>query len=238
MYHLCLHRVNFPGVQVWTKEHDLLLCRDVLSVNPYSAKRNSNERGRMWERISANLNSTFGVHFSVTKRCVRDNNSVLIKKYKEKIKDEEKAGGINPQPTELDPALEEILDMEEVAENEQDVDGSKRKEKEEADKHKAENMRRIDMEKLGETQKRAAEECEGDIGKKKRRSGNETIEFLREKSEIEKAFREEELVLKRKQQEIEEKKLTITRNRRHFAPAKYLARGFKLSRWRHKESST
>ena len=28
----------------------------------------------------------------------------------------------------------------------------------------------------------------------------------------------------------------ITRNRRHFAPAKYLARGFKLSRWRHKES--
>ena len=30
----------------------------------------------------------------------------------------------------------------------------------------------------------------------------------------------------------------ITRNRRHFAPAKYLARGFKLSRWRHKESST
>ena len=30
----------------------------------------------------------------------------------------------------------------------------------------------------------------------------------------------------------------VTRNRRHFAPAKYLARGFKLSRWRHKESST
>ena len=29
---------------------------------------------------------------------------------------------------------------------------------------------------------------------------------------------------------------SITRNRRHFAPAKYLARGFKLSRWRHKES--
>ena len=33
-------------------------------------------------------------------------------------------------------------------------------------------------------------------------------------------------------------KFSITRNRRHFAPAKYLARGFKLSRWRHKESST
>lgn len=98
--------------------------------------------------------------------------------------------------------------MEEVAENEQDVDGGKRKEKEEADKHKAENMRPIAMEKLGETQKRAAEEGEGDIGKKRRRNGNETIEFLPEKSESEKAFMEEELVLKRKQQEIEGKKLT------------------------------
>ena len=66
----------------------------------------------------------------------------LTKKYKKKIKDEEKASGINPQPTELDQVLEEILEMEEVAENEQDVDGGKRKEKEEADKHKAENMRR------------------------------------------------------------------------------------------------
>ena len=65
----------------------------------------------------------------------------LIKKYKKKIKDEEKGSGISPQPTELDQVLEEILEMEEVAENEQDVDGGKRKEKEEADKHKAENVR-------------------------------------------------------------------------------------------------
>ena len=140
-------------MQVWTKEHDLLLCREVLSINPYSAKRNCNERSRLLERISANFNSTSGVHFSITKRSVRDHTSVLIKKYKKKIKDEEKASGINPQPTELDQALEEILETEEVAENEQDVDGGKRKEKEEADKHKAENMRRIAMEKLGETAK-------------------------------------------------------------------------------------
>ena len=51
-------------------------------------------------------------------------------------------------------------------------------------------------------------EGEVGIGKERRRSGNETIEFVREKSDGEKAFREEELVLKRKQQEIEEKKLT------------------------------
>jgi len=30
---------DFPGVQVWTKDHDILLCREVLSVNPLSAKK-------------------------------------------------------------------------------------------------------------------------------------------------------------------------------------------------------
>ena len=64
------------------------------------------------------------------------------------------------------------------------------------------------MEKLGETQKRAVEEGEQENHtKKKRRSGNETISFLREKAEIDKALREQELALRRKQQELEEKKL-------------------------------
>ena len=45
------------------------------------------------------------------------------------------------------------------------------------------------MEKLGETKKRAVEEGEQENHmKKKRRSGNETISFLREKAESKKAF--------------------------------------------------
>ncbi|CAH3179702.1 unnamed protein product [Porites lobata] len=87
------------------------------------------------------------------------------------MKDEEKASGINPEPTELEQALAEIIEMEEAAETEhQDGDG-RRKEKDEADKHKAESMRKLAMEKLGETQKRAVEEGEQDCQKKKRRSG-------------------------------------------------------------------
>ena len=185
------------------------LCREVLSVNPYSAKKNSNERGRLWERISANLNSTSDVYFSVTKRSVRDHIAVLIKKYKKKMKDEEKASGINPEPTELDQALADIIEMEEAAESEQQDDDGRRKEKDEADKHKAESMRKMAMEKLGETQKRAVEEGEQDcLNKKKRRSGNDTIEYLREKSESDKLLKEEELSLRHKQQELEDKKLT------------------------------
>ena len=52
------------------------------------------------------------------------------------------------------------------------------------------------MEKLVETQKRAVEEGEQENHiKKKRRSGNETISFLHEKAESEKALREEELAI-------------------------------------------
>ena len=56
------------------------------------------------------------------------------------------------------------------------------------------------MEKLGQTQKRAVEEGEQkNHMKKKRRSGNETISFLCEKAESEKALREEELAIRGKQ---------------------------------------
>ncbi|XP_068727930.1 mRNA export factor GLE1-like [Montipora capricornis] len=198
----------FPGVQMWTKEHDILLCREVLSVNPFSAKRNSNERGKLWEEISTNLNSTSGVRFFVTKRSVRDHLNILIKRYRKKMNAEERSTGVSPEPTELDQALADIIEMEEVASTSQEIDEAVIKEKEDTDKQKAESIRKKAMEKLGETQKRAVEEGEQENHmKKKRRSGNETISFLREKAESEKALRGEELAIRRKQQELEEKKL-------------------------------
>ena len=200
--------LGFPGVQVWTKEHDILLCREVLSVNPFSAKKNSNERGKLWEEISTNLNTTSGVRFFVTKRSVRDHLNILIKRYRKKMNTEERSTGVSPEPTELDQALADIIEMEEVASTSQEIDEALIKEKEDTDKQKAESMRKMAMEKLGETQKRAVEEGEQENHiKKKRRSGNETISFLREKAESEKALREEELAIRRKQQELEEKKL-------------------------------
>ena len=121
---------------------------------------------------------------------------------------EERSTGVSPELTELDQSLADIVEMEEVASTSQEIDETVRKEKEDTDKQKAESMRKMAMEKLGETQKRAVEEGEKENHmKKKRRSGNETISFLREKAESEKALREEELAIRRKQQELEEKKL-------------------------------
>ena len=198
---------GFPGVQLWTKEHDILLCREVLSVNPFSAKKNSNERGKLWEEISTNLNTTSGVRFFVTKRSVRDHLNILIKRYRKKMNIEERSTGVSPEPTELDQALADIIEMEEVASTSQEIDEAVIKEKEDTDKQKAESMRKMAMEKLGETQKRAVEEGEQENHIKKTRSGNETISFLCDKAESEKALREEELAIRRKQQELEEKKL-------------------------------
>ncbi|XP_068742434.1 uncharacterized protein [Montipora capricornis] len=193
---------------MWTKEHDILLCREVLSVNPFSAKRNSNERGKLWEEISTNLNSTSGLRFFVTKRSVRDYLNILIKRYRKKMNAEERSTGVSPEPTELDLALADIIEMGEVTSTSQEIDEAVIKEKEDTDKQKAESIRKKAMEKLGETQKRAVEEGKQEKHmKKKRRSGNETISFLREKAESEKALREEELAIRRKQQELEEKKL-------------------------------
>ena len=107
---------------MWTKEHDNLLCREVLSVNPFSAKKNSNERGKLWEEISTNLNTTSGVRFFVTKRSVRDHLNILIKRYRKKMNAEERSTGVSPEPTELDQALADIIEMEEVASTSQEID--------------------------------------------------------------------------------------------------------------------
>ena len=121
---------------------------------------------------------------------------------------EERSTGVSPELTELDQALADIVEMEEVASTSPEIDETVRKEKEDTDKQKAESMRKMAMENLGETQKRAGEEGEQENHmKKKGRSGKETISFLCEEAESEKALREEELVILRKQQELEEKKL-------------------------------
>ena len=99
---------------------------------------------------------------------------------------EQRSTGVSLEPTGLDQALADIIEMEEVASITQEIDEAVIKEKEDTDKQKAESMGKMAMEKLGETQKRAVEEGEQENHmKKKRRSSNETISFLREKAESE-----------------------------------------------------
>ncbi|CAH3195333.1 unnamed protein product, partial [Porites evermanni] len=95
----------------WTKDHDLLLVREVLTVDPYSQPKGSRERGNLSEP-----------RFSVSVRSVRDRvNLVLIKKHKRKVAEERKASGIAvDEPSEFDAATEEICEKAEAAERERE----------------------------------------------------------------------------------------------------------------------
>ena len=73
-----------------------------------------------------------------------------IKRYRKKVNAEERSSGVSPEPTELDQALANIIEIEEVASTSQEIDEAVVKEKEDTDKRKVGSMRKMAMEKLGE----------------------------------------------------------------------------------------
>ena len=70
--------------------------------------------------------------------------------------------------------------------------------KAEANKLKAKEMHQKAIESFGQTK---AREGQGEPSKKKRRGGNDSLQFLREKSEKELKVRKQELKLKKQEQE-------------------------------------
>ena len=97
----------------WSTDHDILFCREILLVNPYRAKKGTNFRSSLWEKIAVSLCQCSTLKFVVDKRSVRDHIAVLINRYKKKMRAEENASGIDPdEPSELDTMVEEIIEME------------------------------------------------------------------------------------------------------------------------------
>ena len=142
------------------------------------------------------------------KRSVRDHISILIKQQKRKVAVEEKASGINPEPTELDNALEQIMALEETADVELAELNNEKKEKVEQDKLTPTDMRKKAMEKLGDTQKRQREEGDQKT-RKSRRNGNDALQFLKEKADKDMELKREEISLKQSQQSLEEKRVEV-----------------------------
>ena len=90
----------------WAEEHnDLLICEMYL-FEPWKYKKGSKERGEMWEKISNSLNYLDKPTFNVTQKSVRDHYNLLKKQQQRRLQEEERAFGISPEPTELEPALE------------------------------------------------------------------------------------------------------------------------------------
>ena len=119
---------------MWSNDHDIVMCREVLIVEPYRFKIRSPERGKAWESLAETLNamSSLSSKFKVTARSVRDRYNLLTKKMQAKLKSEEKASeekasGIDVETTELDVLLEEILEREKAAKEKLESDEDKKR---------------------------------------------------------------------------------------------------------------
>ena len=189
----------------WTKARDTLLCREVLALEPYKHKKGSNEAGKIWTDIAQSLKNCQQLKFkqNLSQRAVRERFSLLQTRYKENEREETRASGISREQDELDVLLEEITEREKAAEeNREDVNRKK-----ENDKVTAEEMRKQAMERMSQTKKRKNQEDNGgDMkdkrkDKRKRRSGNDAVDFLKEKCEREMALREKEIEMKKNEQQ-------------------------------------
>ena len=93
-----------------------------------------------------------------------------------RMSEEIQATGMDAEVGELDKIIEDLIGKDAAIDS--DKDGKK---KAEADKKAAEEIRIKAMERFGKTSKRGGEDGEEGAKKKKRRSGSDAVEFLREK---------------------------------------------------------
>lgn len=174
----------------WLESHDLALYGEVLVFEPFKYPKRSKERSKIWGRIAVNLNSPRSQKFTVSKRSVRDRLTLLQTKYKEKIREEERASGKDCQK-----------EKERAADLERNDKTSAVNKKNKSEKTSAEEVRLQAMECLSKTQKRNADLGEEKSSKYRKRS-SDAVEYLKEKFQEEKELRKEEIELKRKEQQM------------------------------------
>jgi len=126
----------------WSDEHDLMLCREVLLLEPFKHPRQSKERGEIWGEIALSLHSISSPKFKVSKRSVRDRLTLLLAKYKEKMRKEEQGSGIAcDDETEIEVALSEIIEKGQAADLERKENSNTLTKRNENDKASADERR-------------------------------------------------------------------------------------------------
>lgn len=177
------------------------MCREAIVSEPYNFRVRSPERGQVWDSIAAHLNSLNQPKFKVTGRAVRDRYTLLTSRHKQKLRDEEKASGIEIEETELDILLEDILEREKNAKEKIDEQSAEKKAKAAQEKEAAEEIRLQALQTLKDKGKRKSED-ENQKGPKMRRRTSDAIEFLVEKAEKDRELKMEELKIKNREVEI------------------------------------
>ena len=186
----------------WTVEHDLLLCREILVEDPFKLRLGSRERGKCWDKIAENLNSSRTSLF-VDQRAVRERFVKLEQAFKRKRNEEMRASGISPEPAELDSAIEEIVERKESAAVSQNNSTEQARQEVQQQKETAKLMRKRAMERLSQTQARE--------GKKKRRhlETSDYLQYFKEKQVVETKMKEGRMDVEKRKAEVEERRLEM-----------------------------
>ena len=80
----------------WSEEHDILFLREMAASDIFMYKKESVDRGKVWDDIVDRLNRNQNPKFVIKeKRGVRDRWSLLLNKFKKQMVDEELASGIS-----------------------------------------------------------------------------------------------------------------------------------------------
>ena len=189
----------------WTNGHDVLLLREILAVEPYTFKPKIKERGNAWTLIANTLNTLKDPMFNVNQRSVRDRYKVLETRFNEKEREEAKASGISPEESEIDQAMQEIIEKMNEAEQSYHKISEEKKDKEEKDKKSADEMRRRSLETFAETRKRKelndSNEDKPKKAKRSRSTGAETMAYLKKNADEMKDMKERKLELLAQQQQ-------------------------------------
>ena len=178
------------------------------------------ERKQIWEQLAITLNANDNPIFRVNARSVRDHLNSMLEKIKQKINAEEPASGISPDESELDIALQDILERFKQAEEEHTKESEEKKAKTEGDMQKAAEIRQRSLETFSETNERSLGETPS---KRARSNGSETIAFLREKSAMEMELKKDEMKqnARLKEEELKVKQALMAQQTAMFQQQQY-----------------
>ena len=190
----------------WTDQHDVLMLREMIVSDVFSFKKGSVSRGNAWDSIAEKLNQIDSPQFRIKdKRGVRERWELLRRKFKSKNREEEAASGIAVEDlTEKEALIEELIAREETAKPDDNLSVQQKK-----DKDKAEDIRKKAMESMGETKKRKLsrgstdddQPCDRKTTTANKRCAQPMVDFLRENANAERELRQQELEIKRRDQE-------------------------------------
>ena len=71
----------------WTQCHDLVLCQELLVLNPFEAKYKTMARAKLWDQANENLVKTTRRVFkkSLDKQAVQERYRLFIEKFKKRM---------------------------------------------------------------------------------------------------------------------------------------------------------